>query len=219
MPINLYNPLIKEFFKYLGWPLLFIALWFNGCSDDNKSLVTETVTFPKTEGNFEAKKPVNTPAKWPEKDQKKPLIKWKEKEILVENPINMELANNYVMAKDSIERLKLYIKSIQLNKFSTKFEDDNLTLNIDGIVQGEVKEITPSYVIKAKEIPIQIKQKETVFRLLGGIEVGNNTQLNDFKVKANLMFQNRKGNIISGSLDTQQTIWLGYNVSIFNVKR
>ncbi len=61
MQINLLNPAIKECFKYLGWPLLFLTLWFNGCSDNEKSLVTETVAVPKIEASFEAKKPVNTP--------------------------------------------------------------------------------------------------------------------------------------------------------------
>ena len=97
--------------------------------------------------------------------------------------------------------------------------DDNLLLNIDGIVQGEVKEITPSYTIKPKKVEVQVKPKETVFRLLGGLEVGNNTKLDGFAAKANLMLQNKKGNIISGSFDTNQTIWIGYNFSIFDIKR
>jgi hypothetical protein len=36
----------------------------------------------------------------------------------------------------------LFGKAVKLNKFSTKFEDDNLLLNIDGVVQGEVQEVS-----------------------------------------------------------------------------
>jgi len=162
-------------------------------------------------------KPKHIPVKWPEKDQKKPIIKWKDKEIIVENPLNTELVEQYVKAKDSIERLNLYLKSIQLNSFSSKFEDDNLLLNINGTVRGEVQEITPSYTIKKREV--EVKTKETVFRLLAGAEVGSSIIVPKLNFKANLMFQNRKGDIISGSYDTNQTVWLGYNKSIFNIKR
>lgn len=219
MQINLLDPRIKELFKCLGWPLLFIALWFNGCSGNQKTETITKVTVPAVVGKFESKKPDHTPAEWPKKDQEKPIIKWKDKEIRIENPVNIELVKQYVKAKDSIERLNLYLKSIELKRFSSKFEDDNLLLDINGIVQGEVQEITPSYTIKEKTIPVLIKQKETVFRLLGGLEIGNNIKLDDFGVKANLMFQNRKGNIFSSSFDTSQTIWIGYNFSIFDIKR
>jgi hypothetical protein len=207
------NSFFKESLKYLGWLLLFIFLWLKGCSNESKQ--TTKVKTPEVKGVFETKKPEHIPAEWPKKDQEKPIIQWKDKEIPVENPVNIELAQKYVMAKDSIERLNLYLKAIQLNKFSSNFEDENLSLNINGIVRGEVQEITPNYTIKAKEIP----QKETTFRLLSGIELGNNTKLDNFSVKGNLMFQNRKGNIISTSFDTQQTIWVGYNFSIFSIKK
>ena len=177
------------------------------------------VTVPEVKRKFDTKVPNHTPAKWPEKDQNKPIIKWNEKEIKVENPINIKLAEQYVMAKDSIERLNLYLKSIRLNQFSKSFEDDNIKIDINGIVQGEVKEVTPNYTIKERKLEVPVQAKETTFRVLAGIEVGNNTALNDFKAKANLMFQNRKGNVLTASFDTNQTIWVGYNFSILNIKR
>jgi hypothetical protein len=221
MSINLHNPLWKEFLKYLGWILLFAVLWFKGCSVAEKSSATAKVIVPEVKGNFEAKKPVHEPIVNPSNSRELE----KGKITFIENPIdekliaeNEKLKSDYAKANDSIKQLS-FNKAIQLNKFSTKFEDDNLLLNINGVVQGEVKEITPNYTIKEKKIEVPVKAKETVFRLLGGLEVGNNTKLDNFKVKANLMFQNRKGNIISGSFDTNQTIWVGYTISIFDVKR
>lgn len=220
MPINLYSPIWKESFKYLGWILLFIFLYFKGCTDNNKSVASVKVNIPEQKGSFEFKKPVHIPL---EKAIEKHIENGKT--IFVENPINNKLIaeneklkSDYEKANDSIKKIS-FDKAIQLNKFSTKFEDDNLVLNINGIVQGEVKEITPNYIIKEKKVDVQVKPKETVFRLLAGLELGNNKQLDGFKVKANLMMQNRKGNIISGSFDTNQTIWIGYNVSIFNIKK
>jgi len=215
--INLHSPFLKEFFKYLGWILLFIVLWFRGCSGPTISPQIVKVIVQEVKGKFEAKKPVNVPI-----GQKVS----KGETIYKENPIdpkllaeNEKLKQDFAKEKDSLKRIIAYNKSIQLNEFSTKFEDDNLLLNINGIVQGEVKKITPSYTIKEKKVEVQVKPKETVFRLLVGGEIGNNTKLDGFAAKANLILQNKKGNIISGSFDTNQNIWIGYNISIFDIKR
>lgn len=214
--INLHSPFLKEFVKYLGWILLFIVLWFRGCSGTTPSPQIAKVIIPEVKGKFEANKPVNVPI-----GQKVS----KGKTVYKDNPINPKLLaeneklkQDFAKASDSIKKLQ-FAKAIQLNEFSSTFEDDNLLLNINGIVQGEVKEITPNYTVKEKKVEVPVKAKETVFRLLGGMEFGNNTKLDGFAAKANLMLQNRKGNIISGSFDTNQNIWIGYNFSIFDIKR
>lgn len=218
MPINLYHPLWKEFLKYLGWILLFVFLWFRGCSATTPATQTAKVIVPEVKAKFEAKKPVHEPvvikANSPQlkiSTEPNPLVQKLVKE-------NERLVQDFAKANDSIKQLS-FNKAIQLNKFSTKFEDENVVLNINGVVQGEVKEITPNYTIKERKMEVPVKSKETVFRLLGGLELGNNIQLDAFKVKANLMFQNRKGNIITGSFDTNQTVWVGYNISIFDIKK
>jgi adenylate cyclase class IV len=221
-PINLQSPLWAAFLKYLGWILLFLVLWFKGCSGSTPSTQIAKVIVPEVKGSFQAKKPVHEPIVI---NANNTANMQKGETIYKENPIdkkliaeNEKLKSDYAKANDSIKQLS-FNKAIQLNKFSTKFEDENLVLNINGVVQGEVKEISPNYTIKEKKVEVPVKVKETVFRILGGLEVGNNTKLDNFKVKANLMFQNRKGNIISGSFDTNQTVWVGYNVSIFDIKR
>jgi hypothetical protein len=45
-----------------------------------------------------------------------------------------------LLANDSIKQL-LFGKAVKLNKFSTKFEDDNLLLNIDGVVRAKCKKL------------------------------------------------------------------------------
>lgn len=221
MSINLYHPSIKETLKYLGWILLFILLWFKGCSTQKDSSELVKVKVPEVKADFETKKPDQKPIILTEKG----ATIYKEATVYLDNPLNAKLLQEneklkveYLKMNDSL-KAATYEKAIELNQFSSKFEDENLLLNINGIVRGEVQEITPSYTIKSKEIPAQIKQKETAFRLLGGVELGNNLQLNNFNVKGNLMLQNKKGNIISGSFDTQQNIWIGYNATIFNVKK
>lgn len=220
--INPYSPLFKEAFKYLGWILLFLFLWFNGCSNKEKAVTSTTVTVPETKGSFEAKKPNHQPivinANNPAQMQSGSIM-------TIENPVdaqlileNEKLKNDFAKANDSIQKLQ-FAKAVQLFNFNSKFEDENISMNIDGIVQGEVKQLTPTYTIKEKKVEVPVKSKETAFRVLAGMEVGNNTALNDFKAKANLMFQNRKGNVLTASFDTNQVVWVGYNISILNIKR
>jgi len=213
--------LFFDYWKNIVIIVLLIFL-FRSCQGNEESTVTAKVVVPEVKGKFEAKKPVHIPitnsvVKEYLTTEKPSFSRSQEvdKKLLAENE---KLKKDFAKANDSIKQLS-FNKAIQLNKFSTKFEDENLVLNIDGIVQGEVKEITPNYKIKEKKIEVPVKVKETVFRLLAGVEVGNTTQLDAFKLRANIMFQNRKGNIISGSFDTNQTVWVGYNVSIFNIKR
>ena len=214
--INLQSPYIKEFMKYLGWILLFIVLWFKGCSGATPTPQIAKVIIPEVKGNFQAKKPVH------EAISSRKGHTATGKEILqVENPINKKLIaeneklkKDFAKANDSIKKLS-FNKAIQLNKFSTKFEDENIVLNVNGVVRGEVKEVTPNYTIKKKEIEVPVKVKETVFRLLGGVEVGNTKTLDDLSFKGSVLFQNRKGNIISAGYDTDNKIWLGYYRSIF----
>lgn len=210
------------FFDYWKNIVIIVLLFFvfRSCQGGDETIVTAKVIVPEAKGIFEAKKPSHEAVTKPSSRRQE-----KGETVYKENPIdkkliaeNEKLKKYFAKANDSIKQLS-FNKAIQLNKFSTKFEDDNLVLNIDGIVQGEVKEITPNYKIKEKKIEVPVKVKETAFRLLAGVEVGNTTQLDAFKLRANIMFQNRKGNIISGSFDTNQTIWVGYNISIFDIKR
>ena len=212
--VEILKSLIFDYWKNIVIVILAFFL-FRSCQGNEPSPQLVKVIVPELKGKFEGKKPVNVPIN-------NSVVK---EYLTTENPINPKLlAENeklkidFTKANDSIKKLQ-FAKAVQLNEFSTDFEDENIILNINGIVQGEVKEITPNYKIKERKIEVPVKVKETVFRLLGGLEVGNNTKLDGFAAKANLMLQNRKGNTLSGSFDTNQNIWIGYNFSIFDIKR
>lgn len=224
MSINLYHPLWKEFLKYLGWILLFVFLWFRGCSGTVPTIQTAKVIVPEVKAKFESKKPVHEPVVI---KANSPQLK-KGKITFIENPIdqklideNEKLKQDFAKANDSIRQLS-FNKAIQLNKFSTKFEDENLVLNINGVVQGEVKEVTPNYTIKKKEVEVPVKVKETIFRVLAGGAVGLNKEMNQAAYQLDLNFQNRKGNIISAEylkIGGQEFGMVGYKHSIINIKR
>lgn len=218
---------VKVFFIVAA--VSFAILWLKGCSTESQTPQLVDVTVPAVEGKLEAKKPVQEPVKLPTNDKSK-IVKVENlvnKELEAENKrLNQYVAENeklklaFAQETDSLKKQLLYEKVVQLNNFSTDFDDDNLELHINGVVQGEVKEITPSYKIKPKTIEAPVKVKETVLRLLAGAELGLPTNSNvPLPIKANIMLQNRKGNIFSGSIDTNGTIWAGYSASIFSIKR
>lgn len=221
----LINQFFKESLKYLGWILLFGVLWFRGCSGSPQQPQIVKAIIPEVIGKFESKKPVHeTISKVPNSPQLK-----KGKTIYKENPIdekliaeNEKLKTIFAKETDSLKKVIAYNKAIQLNKFSTKFEDENIVLNIDGVVQGEVKEITPNYTIKKKTVEVAIKQKETVIRLLAGGGIGFNNSMNKVIYKLDLGFQNRNGDIISAEylkVGKEEYGVIGFKKSIFNLKR
>ena len=215
MQINLLDSRIKTFIKsYLGWILFFLMVWFNAGA--GKEIKTVKVIVPTVTGKLESKKPELKPL-----EIKQELIVKKDGLVYKENPFNIILAeentklkSDYSKMSDSLKS-KAYDKAIELNTFSYKSEDKYLKLTIDGIVRGEVSEITPSYTIKEQESEVFVKEKLPGLKVLGGVEVGNTKTLDDLSFKGSVLFQNRKGNIISAGYDTDNKIWLGYYRSIF----
>lgn len=213
MSINLYNPRLKEFVKILGWILLFIFLWFNSCSKEHaiKKIVT-----PEVVGTFEKIKPDHEPIENSSINHVK-----KDGLVYIENPLNAKLLQeneklkaDFDCANDSLKKLAYY-KSIEVNKFATKFEDQNIIINLKGMVRGEIQEVVPDYIWKEKSFDVAIKPKEDKFKVLGGLEIGNNTKLDNFNLKANLILQNQTGNIFSFSRDTKKNYYVGYSTVLF----
>ena len=205
-----------QLFKWLGWLLLFIMLWFKGCKD-NSINVEKSVTKPRS-GTFKAVKPNSNnlgkidPLVLTKFIKSKPIIEYKSnevnKELAIEN-YNLQIA--YTNSSDSIERLKMYIDAIQLKSFDKTFEDDYLKADVKGIVAGEVKEISFDYTIKPQPIPV------TKFRLLAGVGISNTLLFDKPLFNANLGFQNKKGNIFEFGYDTEKRINIGYKQSIFKI--
>jgi len=225
--INIFTPFWKESLKYLGWVFLLIVLVVSRCSKSDTEPQVVKVEVPEVVGDFESKKP--THVQIITKSVHDTVVMYKKgQNVYMKNPIdqkliaeNEKLKSDYVLSTDSVKQLK-FDKAIQLNKFSSNFEDENLIIDINGIVQGEVKEITPNYTIKKKTISVPVKNKETAFRVLAGGAVGVNKELNQAAYRLDLNFQNRKGNIISAeylNVGNQKFGMIGYKHSIINIKR
>ena len=214
---------LKDSIWYVAFIVVFfivIFTFFKRC--DNKEI---TVTIPEKKGSFQTAVVENKPVT---NETVKYLTKFvksnpdnKENEFLQSEITrllaeNEKLSSSYQNANDSLKQA-LYDKAIQLNIYSKTFEDTVVKIDISGLVRGEVQTMISNYTVKEQKV--KISQKETVFRVLAGGEIGNNTSLSNPIFKANLMLQNAKGNIFSSSYDANRNFYAGYNFSILNIKK
>jgi hypothetical protein len=207
----------------IGIAVFFLLLWFKSC--DNKPEKV-TVVLPEVKAKFEAvepeqivisdKKTANVQKAFGQNLSKKELEYWKaEAERLFKE--NQEMDQAFMNANDSLQQL-LYKNAITIKSFNHQFDNDTLSATVKGLVRGEIQSIALDYKIKSRKIEIP-NPKEVKFRMLGGIEVGNTKEFNDFSVKANVGFQLGSGAILNLSADTQQRFYVGYSVPMFTIKR
>jgi hypothetical protein len=207
--INL-NFKTPNWFKWIGWIVaILIILFFKACNPEPKFVTVET---PEIKGQFIGQKP--------NAEIVHDTVYLKGNTVVKVNPLNAELKyeNSILMEQflivDSINKANLYQKAIAISRFSTKFDDENLELNIEGIVRGEVQEITPSYVIKARKLEVPIKIKQPYFILRAGAEIGNNQNFDGFVYKGNIFINN-----FSVSIDNQKNYFVGYSIPILTLKK
>ena len=223
MQINLHDNRIKNGILYLGWILFFVCLFFRGCGASVPG--TTKVTIPAITKTLPADTIVKHETikipKWykdtkTEKKYLKDLTEAEQRIIAYQEEIdNMQTE---FMWGDSIKQAELYRLATELKSFETELEDEYLKLKINGIIAGnEVKEITPTYTIKKREV--NVPKKETKFRMLAGVGLGNTLTFDKPIFNANVGFQNKKGNIINFGYDTESRILVGYNFSIFKIDK
>lgn len=179
-------------------------------------------TVPSVSGKFESKNPTHIDLP---KNVKSNSVKSKnDKELFLEIEINKLLKEQeiqreeFASATDSLKK-ELFNKAIEPKEFKSRFDDDNVTIDINGIVIGEVKSVAPKYTIKEKKTDVIVRLRQRVFSLKTGVEYGNNLQLNNSTFKANIEFENKKGNSFSYGYDTNKTHWIGVKFTLFERKR
>jgi hypothetical protein len=220
MQINLFQINYKKILLYLGWILFFLCLWFKGCNSDNeKSSVTiKEVTKTLPPDTIVKNVPIEI-EKWYKDQKAENKLKNDIKEMysrLLNYQEETEWMQEEFAHKDSLQQAEAYMRSIAVKMFESNFEDEYLKLKINGILAGgEVKEITPTYTIKERKV----NAPQTKFRLLAGGGIGLNKELNQGVYKFDLGFQNAKGNILRFGYDSEQRITVGYDFSIFSIKK
>lgn len=192
-------------------------LWLKGCGASEPVYVSVPVTVPEVSGSLPEEKPGHKQI-----DSTKTITK------NVINPINQKLiAENkilkYKYAKaDSALQAKMYSDAIAVQDFTYQQEDQYLKLSIVGKVGlGEVQSILPTYTIKERIVESRVKFPVTKYRILLGGEIGASENF-DFTSKANLAFQNQKGNMITASyqrVNGVDYVLAGYYFNLYTRKK
>jgi hypothetical protein len=183
------------------------------CSEP-KQTIPVTVETPVKNGSFE--KPTEIIPGVTKKDS---IVYKKGKTIYTENPINKQLAEDYLKATDSIKRLRLYLDAIQEKDGTYVYDNKDLKLEIYTKTRGELLEIKPKYKIKPIDIKVDVPVKQTVLAMYGGLELANNTLLNNMTVKVDIGLQNKKGTIFIIGVDSRSNYYVGAKVKIFDIKK
>lgn len=207
----------KRSWKYILIVFLIILL-YKQCNRQPQ-LVTKIVT-KEVKGKFQSVKPIHdtiliTRTLTDSKEDK--FLQGQIEQLIKENKGLTEYFNE---ASDSV-RLLMYQRAVELKTFAHTFENDTIKATTSGIVQGEVKSIKLDYTIKPQTIEIP-KPKEKVFSLLAGGGFGIDTQLSQPIYKANLGFQNKKGNVYFASfqrIGSNDFITAEINFNIFSIKK
>ena len=197
--------------------VLLILLWFKSFNQKPEKI---KVNVPEVTGSFETVKVIHDTIFLTKTVKSKPISvndEFTQSEIDRLLKEYNELNDAFASANDSLQQI-IYAKTIAAKQFSHTFDTDTLNATVKGIVaNGEVDKLKIDYKIKSRTIETKIPQ--TTFRLLGGIEIGNSLQLDQFVTKANLGFQNKKGNVVTLAVDTDQRFYVGYQFSIFSLKK
>jgi hypothetical protein len=206
---------------YLGWVLFFVLLFFRGCNSSE----TKIVKVPEITNVFKTDTIVKHEVVEVQKLVKDRTNENKlSKDILemykrIENyQEQIDYLHDAYKFSDSIQKDSLYKLATKLKAFNSNYEDEFLKLKINGYVSNnEVKEITPTYTIKEREI--SVKNKEVYFRLLAGGGLKSSINFDKPIFYANFGFQNSKGNILRFGYDTEKRYSIGYDFSIFKLEK
>jgi len=207
--------------KYGIGILLLISISLNfiqrGCSSSNNISIPTTIKIktPEIKGDIEKSKTVVIPTP-------KNEIVYKDKQVIVDNPITKKLLESYIKENDSLKRLKMYGEAVTEREQVNIFENDDLKASVKSKTQGKLLDILlTDYTIKSKELPITLPpSKNSVFVVYSGGGIYYNQDNQKLGYKVDLGFQNKKGDILDVGYDPlNKTVFLEYKLRIINIKK
>lgn len=130
--------------------------------------------------------------------------------------------NEYLEAKDSLERLNKYVQAIQIRTLDTTFIDND-TIKLSGSLttRGSLLSYKFNYNIKERkyeytpEVITQRPKFSVSVEATAGIPTVPTTE---FLMKGQLGFENRRGNALTVGYDTEQRVWLGVRKNLTIIK-
>jgi hypothetical protein len=189
---------------YIIIGLLIFSLFLQRSCNNNKQPFEKVKTVIKYDTIFK-----------PSEIQSKVVTKYKTikgKDVYIPGKVDTVEVKVFEKATDSVQ-FNMFTNATKIRSYKNDFSDNNADVSIYTETKGELLKIVPTVHIK------QVKKVETKFALYVGGGISNNLQFNNFAVEAKLGLQNKKGDILSVSYDTQQNIGVGYSFRLINIKK
>jgi hypothetical protein len=202
---------LVENLKWLGWVILFIVLWFRGCNPEPQFAEKIKIQTKEVKGKAIIKTNiVHVPITKKVRDTAGTGFYVAQIDKLFEENQQMQLE---FMKMDSVAKIQAYNKAIEINAFKERFQDNYIDAYVSGEVSGNIKQMRFDYTIKPQTLNVDAPKPKNHLYL--GINVANTLQLNKPLFSAGLGLQNKKGNILNFSFDTEKRIGFGYSKKLF----
>ena len=174
------------------------------CNAPNNAEKKE-VTIPEKKGEF---KKLTVQINHKQKDS---IVFRKGQTIYTENPINKQLAEEFIKLQkenDSLGLIKKYVEAVQIRKQTTVFDDKDITIEIDTEVQGELRSILPKWRVKEykTKIDVPLRVRPAVYV---GAGLSDNKQFNNTTLELQLGLK-LKNDIFLVSGDSRQNFGIKY---------
>jgi hypothetical protein len=203
------NLIKKYFWQILVVGLVILLFLQRSCQSDDKIDNSGIIVTPPKIGGFDYYKPKEL------KGTKYIHITTKGDTIEIENQVNKDLESKYLNALSENEKLKLYLQAIQKRTYVDSLEDKHIKFSYTALTTGTLDSIKFNYEVKSDTLKI----KQPVFRLLGGPSLEFNYLTMKPSIGFNLGFQNKKGNILTGGINSSQEITIGYYHNLWTIKK
>jgi hypothetical protein len=145
---------------------------------------------------------IDTAIKVVYKKSKPEVIKIAGKEIEVENPVNIELAENFNKQTDSIKRLKLYLKAIAEKEQIRTFDKDGVKVDVKTKTRGDILNQSISLTIKEQKIEVPKKEDNFGFLLSSGLMQNQATKNINFEAGAGIRIK-KVGILLKGNTNRE----------------
>jgi hypothetical protein len=200
-----------NYLTWLGWVLFIALLFFRGCNPEPQFAEKIKIQTKEVKGKTIIKTNiVHVPITKKVRDTAGTGFYVAQIDKLFEENNQMQLE---FMKMDSVAKIQAYNKAIEINAFKEQFSDNYIDAYVSGNVAGEVKEMRFDYTIKAQNITTDAPKPKNHLYL--GVNVANTIQLNKPLFSAGLGLQNKRGNILNFSFDTEKRIGIGYSKKLF----
>jgi hypothetical protein len=200
-----------NYLTWLGWLLFFILLFFRGCNPEPQFAEKIKIQTKEVKGKTIIKTNiVHVPITKKVRDTSGTGFYVAQIDKLFEENNQMQLE---FMKMDSVAKIQAYAKAIEINAFKERFSDNYIDAYVSGEVAGNIKQMRFDYTIKPQTISVDAPKPKNHLYL--GVNVANNLQLNKPLFSAGLGIQNKKGNILNFSFDTEKRIGIGYSKKLF----